>query len=103
MAPGVAAAAYASTMAFQGLIPAAAKGFDIPFGSNPLTQLHQREMVLPQDIADPLRQNLAGGRVGGGDTYQITALDARSFGQYLKDNAGVLADAMKLASRRGFA
>jgi hypothetical protein len=104
LAPGAAAAAYAGTMAFQGLIPAAAKGFDIPFGSNPLTQLHQREMVLPADIADPMREGLAGGRsMGGGDTYHISALDARSFGDYLKDNAGVLMAAMKHGARRGFA
>ena len=86
------------------MIPAAAKGFDIPFGSNPLTQLHQREMVLPADIAEPMRDGLAGGRgMGRGDTFNITALDSRSFGSYLKDNADVLADAIRHSGRRGFA
>lgn len=104
LAPAAGAAASAAAMLFQGMIPAAAKGFDIPFGSNPLTQLHQREMVLPADIADPMRAGLANGRgMGGGDTFHITALDSRSFGSYLKDNAGVLADAIRHSGRRGFA
>lgn len=86
-------------------VPSASGGFDIPRYSNPLTQLHEQEMVLPKDIANPLREGIAGGGAGmrGGDTYNITALDARSFGQYLKDNAGALSDAMRLANRRGFA
>lgn len=104
LAPAAAASAYAATMAYQAVVPAAAKGFDIPFGDNPLTQLHQREMVLPADIAEPMREGLAGGRMGGGgDTYNITAMDARSFTQFLKDNASALADGMRNVNRRGFA
>lgn len=104
LAPAAALAASAGAMSFQAMIPAAAKGFDIPFGSNPLTQLHQREMVLPADIADPMREGLAGGRgMGSGDTFNITAMDPRSFSAYLKDNAGVLADAIRHTGRRGFA
>jgi hypothetical protein len=104
LAPAAGLAASAAAMSFQAMIPAAAKGFDIPFGSNPLTQLHQREMVLPADIADPMREGLAGGRgMGGGDSFTINAMDARSFGAFLKDNAGALADAIRHSGRRGFA
>lgn len=106
--PILAVAAMAAIMGTIGglssKVPSASGGFNIPRYSNPLTQLHEEEMVLPKDIANPLRENLAGGAgMKGGDTYHITALDARSFGQYLKDNAGALSDAMKLANRRGFA
>lgn len=62
--PGLAAAAMAGTMAMvlDGLsnIKSAAGGFDIPAGINPLTQLHQKEMVLPAEHADTIR-SLAGG------------------------------------------
>jgi hypothetical protein len=61
-------------------------------------------MVLPADIADPMREGLAGGRgMGGGDSFTINAMDARSFGAFLKDNAGALADAIRHSGRRGFA
>ncbi|WP_164963957.1 hypothetical protein [Rubrivivax sp. JA1026] len=45
----------------------AARGYDIPSGVNPMTQLHEEEMVLPAHIANPLRAALAGGGFGGGD------------------------------------
>ncbi|MDI9234312.1 hypothetical protein [Limnohabitans lacus] len=50
-------------------IPSASRGFDIPRGLNPLTQLHEQEMVLPAHLANPLRDSLAqGGPTGqGGD------------------------------------
>lgn len=44
----------------------AAKGYDIPTGINPVTQLHEEEMVLPRTIANPIRDLIAGGYKGGG-------------------------------------
>jgi len=41
----------------------AAKGYDVPAGVNPTTQLHQREMVLPEKYADVIRG--LDGRGGG--------------------------------------
>ncbi|GAA5784704.1 phage tail length tape measure family protein [Chitiniphilus shinanonensis] len=35
--------------------PSAAGGYDIPAGVNPMTQLHEREMVLPAAYADVIR------------------------------------------------
>ena len=66
LAPAAAAAALAATMAF---VPGAHAmgGFDIPQGLNPITQLHQREMVLPAHLADPIREMAARGGRGGGD------------------------------------
>lgn len=37
------------------IVPSAAGGFDIPAGSNPMTQLHEKEMVLPKQHADVIR------------------------------------------------
>lgn len=42
-------------------VPSAAGGFDIPSGINPLTQLHEREMVLPAEYADAIRGMTRGG------------------------------------------
>ncbi len=107
--PILAMAAMAAIMSSVGglasKVPSASGGFDIPRYSNPLTQLHEQEMVLPKDIANPLRANLASGGagMGGGDTYHITTLDARSLKEFLKDNAGAFADAMRHTKQRGFA
>ena len=65
LAPIAAGAAFAGIMAFD----SAEGGYDIPAGVNPKTQLHEREMVLPKTIADPLRDSLAFGGTGGGDVH----------------------------------
>lgn len=89
MAPGVGAAAEALGMGYLASIASAERGFDIPPGENPLTQLHEREMVLPAEFADPLREMLKGGG-GNGDThhhhYNINTMDARSMRDALRRN-----------------
>jgi hypothetical protein len=92
MAPAAGAAAYTGAMSFtSGLaVASAADGYDIPAGVNPLTQLHEREMVLPAAIADPLREQLGGrGRSGGGDVH-IHSPDARGVERLLLDNPRAL-------------
>lgn len=71
LAPAAASAAFAGSMAWASSLISAAGGFSIPSGMNPVAQLHQEEMVLPADIANPLRSKLsgAGGRGLGGDTH----------------------------------
>ena len=99
LAPVAAATAFAAVMAFD--VFSARGGFDIPAGLNPVTQLHEREMVLPASIAEPLRAGLAGGgRPGGGDIH-IHAVDAASFQRLLMDNKSTLAKALR-GARRGF-
>lgn len=107
--PGLALAAMAAMMlAVGGLsakVPSAMNGFDIPAGLNPMTQLHEEEMVLPKEIANPLRNSLAGegGGMGGGTTnVTIHAMDSSSFEQFLKANPAAFAAGMKTANRRGF-
>jgi hypothetical protein len=58
VAPVLAGAALAAVLDFKGLVASAEGGFDIPTGVNPLTQLHQEEMVLPARFANPLRDVL---------------------------------------------
>ena len=47
-------------------IPSAARGWDIPAGLNPITQLHENEMVLPAEQAQTIRDMAAGGGAAGG-------------------------------------
>lgn len=63
--PAMAVAAFAAIMAMvmsaKGQIKSARGGMDIPAGVNPLTQLHEKEMVLPAHLAQPMRDMLANG------------------------------------------
>ena len=97
LAPAAAVAAFAAVMAYD--VFSAEGGFDIPAGLNPMTQLHEREMVLPAHIAEPLRAGLSGGnRPMGGDIH-IHAVDAASFQRLLMDNKSALARALRGAHR----
>jgi len=63
MAPEVGASTFEEGLAYLASASAAG-GYDIPPGVNPVTQLHAREMVLPQSIADPIRDMASGGAKG---------------------------------------
>jgi hypothetical protein len=61
----------------------ASGGWDIPPGVNPVTQLHEKEMVLPAETADKVR-NATG---GGGAThihYHVSALSGKDAAQAVK-------------------
>jgi hypothetical protein len=62
MATGYARAGMVAAMA----IASAEGGYDIPAGTNPVTQLHEKEMVLPKGPADVIRGLAANGGKGGG-------------------------------------
>lgn len=100
LAPAAAAVAYGATLAFG----ASAKGgYDIPGNVNPIVQTHASEMILPQPIADPLRQMIKRGMGGGGDTY-ITAVDARSMQKALTGSGSrsPLAKTVRNLSKRNY-
>ena len=59
---------YASAGMVAGMAIAEASaegGYDIPAGTNPMTQLHEREMVLPKAQADVIRGLASNGGAGG--------------------------------------
>jgi len=101
--PALAAAAFAATIAMvMGGLHSASGGYDIPSGINPLTQLHQNEMVLPARYADVIRgmsgnnSNNGGGGNNGGDIHvHIHAMDGPSVRKVLMDNGGALQDSLK--------
>ena len=94
-APAFGASMAAGAAGF-GSILSARGGYDIPAGLNPITQLHEREMVLPAKQADVIRDMANGGSTrGGGDTIIIHAVDAKSFKQLLMDHPDAVAGAVK--------
>lgn len=73
-----AAATFAGVMAFGSGMPSAAGGWDIPAGVNPVTQLHEREMVLPAEQADAIR-GMAGGGGSAGQPIELRGVSAGEF------------------------
>jgi hypothetical protein len=76
-------------------VASAEGGFDIPAGINPVTQLHQKEMVLPAEHAETIRGMAGGG--GGGTTvnYNVTAVDANSVKKFFDKHGPAMADALR--------
>jgi hypothetical protein len=120
IAPAAAAAAFAGVEAF-GAQASAERGYDIPRGLSPMTQLHPEEMVLPASIANPVRAmaNAANfnepsgvGGAGGGDTHyhqhdwHIEALDGTSVRRVLQNNRSdheaAIEDLVRHRNGRGF-
>lgn len=100
--PALAAAAFAETMAMVmgGLaVASAAHGFDIPSGVNPMTQLHEQEMVLPAEHANTIRQLSAGGGRTGDTHLYVQAVDAASVERLFRDNGHLLARELRRQSR----
>jgi Mg2+ and Co2+ transporter CorA len=103
MAIPVAMGVLAAVLALKGGIGSAAAGWDIG-NENPIAQLHKREMVLPEAHADVIR-SLAGRGVQGQTIHQhnwnVQALDARSFEDYLRDQKGSLTKVLGEVVRDG--
>ncbi len=78
------ATVFAAVSSMGKKVPSAAGGFDIPRGMNPLTQLHEEEMVLPKNLANNVRNMTAKDRgaqqsVTNYVTMDIHTPDADSF------------------------
>lgn len=58
------------------LTPTAAGGYDIPAGINPVTQLHEEEMVLPAKYADVIRGLAQPGSGGGSGNITVNLIEA---------------------------
>ena len=100
--PAMAATAYAETMGMVmgGLSVASAKGgFDIPAGMNPLVQMHEKEMVLPQQQADAIRSIAANGGSAGAVNLHVHATDAQSVARLFRDNGKHIVTALQQQRR----
>ncbi|MGZ2083836.1 phage tail protein, partial [Acinetobacter baumannii] len=87
-------------------------GYDIPSGVNPITQLHEDEMVLPSQHANTIREmgnalrsgasfGAAAASEGGGGTnvFNINAIDAKGVRDFMKKHGRDLAGGLKGYSR----
>jgi hypothetical protein len=99
LAPAAAVVAYGAILAF-GAQASAAGGYDIPSGTNPVTQLHQQEMVLPAKYANVIRGMAGAGGGSGGATMNVTAIDAASFAKYLNQNGSQVSQALRRLNSR---
>lgn len=99
------AAMLATVMGMSSSIKSARGGYDIPAGINPMTQLHEEEMVLPARYANVIRGLASAGDpqpAGQGFVYapQITAMDGKSVRRVLNEHSQVLVDIMKSQQRQ---
>ncbi|MBK9019634.1 MAG: hypothetical protein IPL72_06390 [Sulfuritalea sp.] len=87
---------------YGAIVASAARGYDIPKGLNPLTQLHEEEMVLPQRYADVIR-GLAGGQpsqaIGDVHNITITAMDGADVRRVLRRHYPHVAESLRIAAR----
>lgn len=97
-APAFGAAMSATAMAY-GSIPSAESGFDIPQGVNPITQLHEQEMVLPKAQANAVRDMASKGSGTNGMTVNIKALDAAGIKKFLNKHGNLLVDSLNNQAR----
>jgi hypothetical protein len=95
LAPIAAGVAFAGVAAFGSSISSAEGGYDIPAGVNPITQLHEKEMVLPKAQAEAVRSMADGGGGGGVVNFHVTAMDSKDVARLFKDNGHHLAAALK--------
>ena len=95
-----------TALSFMPMIASASGGYDIPGGLNPLTQLHQREMVLPAQHADVIRRLASDGGGGGGGGGGIPSVDVHFHGENMGGGFWLmheenLVKALKRAQRNG--
>lgn len=112
---GVAAgiAAFAGVSAIVGKVASARGGYDIPAGVNPLTQLHEEEMVLPKQHANTIRALGKSLTSDGGfstpqapsqqttNHFTVQAFDSRDVKRFFEKHGRELASGLK-GHRRNF-
>ena len=101
IAPVAAAAAFAGVEAFG----STEQGFDVPPGAHPMVNLHPREMVLPADLAQNVRNMTSSGGGGGGggvhNTMNIQSLDPSSLADIVSRNPDLFGKAVAQHRRNG--
>lgn len=104
LAPEAGAMDYAAAAAFAASASAEG-GYDIPAGVNPVTQLHQKEMVLPEEQAEVIRSlsgsggsSSAGGSAGTMN-INISAIDGPSVKKLFMDHGSSLLASLKNQNR----
>ncbi|QUY35619.1 phage tail protein [Acinetobacter junii] len=101
--------AFAGVAALAGKVASARGGYDIPAGVNPMTQLHEEEMVLPKQHANTIRalgkavmsdgsmaqQPAYAGDIGAMQSINIQAWDSKDVKRFMKKHGRDLASGLK--------
>ncbi len=114
LAVGAGAAAFGLVAGLAGKIKSARGGYDIPSGVNPITQLHEDEMVLPAQHANTIRElgkstfnsgmsddSDITGQGGENAVLNIQAWDSRDIKRFMKKHGREIAGGLK-GYRRSF-
>jgi hypothetical protein len=100
LAPVAAGVAFAGVASMAGNIMSAEGGYDIAAGINPITQLHEKEMVLPAKHAEVIRNMADSGGGGGGAIHMhVHTQSTADFQKFLKKNSHTMAPALRQAAR----
>jgi hypothetical protein len=101
LAPAMAVGAAVLVGGFAAHIASAEGGYDIPAGVNPITQLHEQEMVLPKAQANAVRDMAKNGGGGSAVTINISSPDALGVKRLFMNNPAALAAAIVHAKKNG--
>lgn len=97
-----AAAFGASMAAVAGSFAVAEHGYDIGPGVNPMVQAHAKEMILPAELSEGVRDMVSGGGgSGGGAHIHIHATDAQSVERLANNHSSSFHKALKKYYGRG--
>ncbi len=97
LALGAMAMMLATVGALSSKVPSARAGWIVPSGMNPLTQLHEEEMVLPRAESKAV-QDMAAGRMGGGGDLTVQ-VRGQAVGDFFLLHKADLVKALKQARR----
>ncbi len=92
-APGVYASTLALGLSSIASVASARNGYDIPSGVNPMTQLHEEEMVIPKELSNRIRNMTDPNKSVNVNFYGVTDKS------YWKANEGNIVKTIKQASR----
>ena len=100
LAVGASIAAFAAVAGLIGNIVSSEGGWDVPGGGG-MAVLHPREMVLPEKLANVIRQSAdgEGGAGGGSYTFNVSAIDADGVRKFFRDNAPALVSQLRKLNR----
>jgi hypothetical protein len=102
--PALAVGAMSAMMALvMGLIdglPSAAGGWDIPKGVNPIVQTHSGEMILPERLADRVRNATEPASAPMVVNNNVSAFDAKSVDALFRDSSSAINKSMRHYARR---
>lgn len=102
MALAAMGAIFAAVSAMGGRMKSARNGYDIPAGVNPITQLHEEEMVLPKEQANAIRDLAGSGGGAQGVSVVYNDHSGKLSDSEIRRKASVIAQELSRVHRNGW-